>query len=86
MQPCTTLKIFAFYFQIMLLCWDKDPSKRPTFETLHNDFSDFESTVEAKYDYDPNIYKRENDYTSDPTALVKTRARGNRGRGGQRAH
>ena len=74
----------------MLVCWDKDPSKRPTFETLHNDFSDFESTVEAKYDYDPDIYKRENDYTSDPTAPAKTSrtpARGNRGRAaGQRAH
>ena len=61
----------------MLLCWDKNAKKRPTFEALHNDFNDFDSTVQEKYDYAYEQFMNENLYTSDPT-VAKTPARGRR--------
>ena len=39
---------------------------RPTFETIHNDFVDFDATC-SHYDYAFSEYMKNNGYTNDPT-------------------
>ena len=41
----TTCKLF----QIMLECWNREPSKRPTFEFLTHMFEDFNITTQNQY-------------------------------------
>lgn len=36
-------------YRLMLLCWDSDPDKRPTFEFLNHYFEDFTITSEIPY-------------------------------------
>ncbi|XP_055934316.1 tyrosine-protein kinase SRK3-like isoform X2 [Argiope bruennichi] len=36
-------------YEIMLMCWKKDPKDRPTFEFLYHFFTDFPVTSEASY-------------------------------------
>ena len=36
-------------FQIMLECWNREPSKRPTFEFLTHMFEDFNITTQNQY-------------------------------------
>jgi len=39
----------AYVFQIMLECWNREPSKRPTFEFLTHMFEDFNITTQNQY-------------------------------------
>ena len=34
------------YYNIILRCWDENPDKRPTFETLSSQFSKYDSPDE----------------------------------------
>ena len=34
-----------FVYKVMLTCWLENPKRRPTFESLHNDFRDFDAAM-----------------------------------------
>ena len=41
--------MIIFLFQIMLECWNRDPTKRPTFEFLTHMFEDFNISTQNQY-------------------------------------
>ena len=49
----------------MLNCWNKDPHARPSFESLQEDFSDFDVAIEKKYYKDCSYILTENNYTNE---------------------
>lgn len=36
-------------YEVMMLCWKKNPEERPTFEYLYHYFSDYQVTSETSY-------------------------------------
>ena len=36
-------------YEIMLMCWHRQPEKRPTFEYLHSTFEDYFVATEGSY-------------------------------------
>ena len=49
----------------MLECWNMNPQGRPSFETLQEDFSDFDTALEKKYYKDPQHLLSQNNYTNE---------------------
>lgn len=49
----------AKYYSIMVRCWNKDPIKRPTFESLQHDLCDYFVNSEEQY-RDPNQFMIKN--------------------------
>ena len=58
----------------MLKCWHQEPMKRPTFETIHNDFVDFDATCN-QYDYAFSDYMKANGMSNTPNYPTNNRKR-----------
>lgn len=58
----------------MKKCWHKEPMKRPTFMTIHNDFVDFDATSQ-EYNYAYTDYMKREGITSEPTMPSSTNKR-----------
>ena len=48
----------------MNTCWIRESERRPTFASLHDDFSNFSSVAEETYNYSPVDFMKENNLTN----------------------
>jgi len=43
------------YYQIMTRCWNEDPLRRPTFDSLYNFFNDYVINTQPQYQLTSNV-------------------------------
>ena len=65
-------------------CWHREPDRRPTFEALHEDFSNFENTCNDKYAYVTHYGERQT-ASGSGSASAASAGRDKNRRGGAKA-